>query len=125
MEWWNRRRVDFDLYTSALALEEAADGDETAAERRLAVLRNIPLLGLTTDVAELAKALVVEGPLPEKAVDDATHLAAATIHGMDLLLTWNCKHLANSELTEPISDMIRVKGYRPPVICTPETLMGE
>lgn len=125
LEWWNRRRVEFDLYTSELALEEAAGGDQEAAQKRLTILRNLPLLALTNEIADLSKALIVEGPLPKKAVDDATHLATATIHGIDLLLTWNCKHLANSEMTESVDKLIWAKGYKPPVVCTPDTLMGE
>ncbi len=125
LEWWERRRKEFDLYTSELALEEAADGDEVAAEKRLAVFRDLPLLDLTDAVADIAKLLILDGPLPAEAADDATHLAVATLYGMDLLLTWNCKHLANSEMTEAFADLLRTKGYRSPVICTPETLMGE
>jgi len=72
----------------------------------------------------MAVALISEGLLPPKAVDDAGHLALATIHGMDFLLTWNCRHLANAELTVPIANLITARGYQPPVVCTPEELLG-
>jgi hypothetical protein len=50
---------------------------------------------------------------------DALHIAVATVHGMDYLLTWNCTHIANA-ITRPKIELIcRVAGYEPPVICTP------
>jgi hypothetical protein len=52
-------------------------------------------------------------------------LALATVHGMDYLLTWNCKHIANAEMQKSVSLMCHIQGYEPPVICTPEELMGD
>jgi len=123
-ERWESRRGDFELYVSELVTTEAARGDEVAAQRRLAALEGIALLEIVDEVADLAEALIADGPMPEAAADDAVHLAVATVHGVDLLLTWNCRHLANAEWTEQVADLLRSKGYRPPVVCTPEELMG-
>lgn len=73
----------------------------------------------------LAQKLIVDGPLPKKAVVDALHIAVATVHGMDYLLTWNCKHIANAEMQSKIAAVCRWSGFEPPVICTPEELLGE
>jgi predicted nucleic acid-binding protein len=124
-EWWTRRRGQFELYTSQLVIEEASQGDAESAERRLAAIEGVPLLALSDGVAHMARALVEKGPLPERAADDAIHLAAAAIHGMDFLLTWNCRHLANAEMTEAIVGVIAQQGFVSPVVCTPEELMGE
>lgn len=124
-EWWNERRGEFELYVSELVAREAGAGDAAASERRLALLQEAAFLDIGEEVAVLARALIEEGPLPQKAADDAIHLATAAVHGMDFLLTWNCAHLANAEMADEISDLLVRKGYRPPVICTPETLMGE
>ena len=67
---------------------------------------------------------VERGPIPEKATDDALHIAIATVHGMDYLLTWNCKHIANAEMQTAVNRICRSAGYEPPVICTPEELSG-
>ena len=121
-EWWDKRGQAFDLYVSELVREEASQGDEEAAVRRLEMLEGVVLLDLNEEVADIAEALIAEGPLPQAAADDAVHLALATAHGMDFLLTWNCRHLANAEWTEAMADLLRAKGYRPPVVCTPEEL---
>ena len=56
---------------------------------------------------------------------DALHVAIAVVNGIDYLLTWNCKHLANALLRNKIETVSRNFGYEPPVICTPEELMEE
>jgi len=96
-DWWRNRRADFDLFISQAVIEEASAGDPQAAADRLQVLAQIRVLGLNESALQLARALVSKGPLPEKAAVDALHIALATVHGMDYLLTWNCKHIANAE----------------------------
>jgi len=73
----------------------------------------------------LARALIEEGALPDKAVADALHIALAIVHGMDYLLTWNLKHLANATMRNVITVTCRARNYEPPVICTPEELLEE
>jgi hypothetical protein len=60
--------------------------------------------------------------LPEKVTSDALHIAIAAVNGMDYLLTWNCKHIANVTLRPQIEAVCRAAGYEPPLICTPEEL---
>lgn len=74
---------------------------------------------------KLAEELVREGPLPEKAALDALHIAAAVSGGVDYLLTWNFKHLANATMRNQIERRCRSSGYEPPIICTPEELMED
>ena len=62
------------------------------------VLQSIPLLDLTADVAVLASAFVASGKIPQKAANDAVHIAIAAVHGMDFLVTWNCVHVANATM---------------------------
>jgi hypothetical protein len=69
--------------------------------------------------------LVASGAVPRKAGEDALHIAAAAVHGVDYLLTWNCKHIANATMRQAIERLCRQAGYEPPVICTPEELMDD
>lgn len=106
-------------------LDEAGDGDPKAAARRLELLAGLPELPLTTEIYELAGGLVGSGLLPEKAEADSVHIAIATVHEMDVLLTWNCTHLANASLLVNLGRHLRGQGYEAPIICTPDELMGE
>ena len=123
-EWW-QSRARFDLYISQLVLREASGGDEEAAKLRLAALKGIPVLALSSDARALAQQLVQQGPLPESAVADALHIGIATVNGMDYLLTWNCAHIANATIRHRIEAICRASGYQPPILCTPEELMEE
>lgn len=123
-EWW-QTRDRFDLYVSDLVIQESGKGDETAARQRLEVLAQIPVLEFSANVQELARHLIEHGPIPEKAVVDALHIAFAAVHGMDYLLTWNCTHIANAAMRNQIESLCRAQGYEPPIICTPEELLEE
>jgi len=61
--------------------------------------------------------------VPAKARADAAHIAIAAVHGMDYLLTWNCRHIANAVTRKRIDQLLRGAGYEAPVLCTPEELL--
>ena len=94
-------------------------------QKRLRFVEDLPLLALNDEAVALAGALVQDGPIPAKAAEDALHIALATVHGMDYLLTWNCTHIANAEMRQNVEAVCQSKDYCTPVICTPEELMGE
>jgi hypothetical protein len=123
-QWWNLARGEFDLYTSSLVVDEAAQGDHQAAEERRKTLATMAEVPITEAARSLAHALVVRNALPSKARVDALHVAIAAAHGMEYLLTWNCRHLANAVLRSRIEGVCRDHGFEPPVICTPPELMG-
>ena len=107
-----------------MVLDEAGRGDPDAAERRLAALNDFAVLEPTSVAAELVDVLIKDGALPSVARGDATHVAIAAVHGMDYLLTWNCRHIDNAETKPRIRSVCAVHGYPCPEICTPEELMG-
>jgi len=124
-EWWNERRANFQIFISQLVLDEAKAGDPDASRERLNVLRPFPLLDIAPEVIWLASALLESGKVPQKAATDAAHIAIATVHRMDFLLTWNCVHIANAAIAKALGSICREHGYECPVICTPEELLGE
>jgi len=124
IEWWENRRADFDLYTSQFVIQESSAGEATMAQKRLDALDGIDLLAVSQEALDLARSLVEKGQIPEKAKVDALHIAVAASNGMDFLLTWNCKHIANAEMQNGIGKFCRAAGFEPPVICTPEELLG-
>jgi hypothetical protein len=83
------------------------------------------LLDVTEDAIVLAGDLIDGGGLPAKARLDALHVAMATVHGMDFLITWNCKHIANAATRYVIEDLCRAAGFEPPIICTPLELLRD
>jgi PIN domain len=123
-EWWDGRNA-FELCVSQFVVDEARAGDVDAGLRRLDALQNLTILEMIDDAVELANRLVTYGGLPEKARVDAIHIAIAAVHGMDFLITWNCKHIANASTRATIERLCRGSGFEPPVICTPLELAKE
>lgn len=87
-------------------------------------MSDIQLLAITQAVVTLSKALLQEGALPKKALDDSLHIAIAAVHDVDYLLTWNCRHIDNAEMKPVVRKVCAANGYVCPEICTPQELMG-
>jgi len=121
-DWWRDDREQYELFASELVVSEAGAGDRAAAEKRLGMLKGLELLALTRDVREFAASLVAANVIPRKAVEDSLHVAAAIVHGMDSLLTWNCAHIANARVVDRVARIADDLGYSCPYVCTPEQL---
>lgn len=114
-----------EVFVSQLVVTEASGGDEEAAQERAAFLKGMERLRITDAAGELAARLVESGAVPKAAAEDALHIAVAAVHGVDYLLTWNCRHIANATMRHAIEGACREAGYEPPIICTPEELMDD
>lgn len=124
LEWWDTRD-DWRLFVSPLVIREAGGSDADAAARRLAFIQGLTVLSITGAAQSLAGLFLAGAAVPGKAAEDALHIAIATIYRMEYLLTWNCRHIANATRRLAISKICEQAGYRTPVICTPEELLGE
>jgi predicted nucleic acid-binding protein len=124
-DWIDSQSQEFDVFISELVINECSDGDISAAQQRLQCIEKYAVLTLKPEVPALARELVDSGVIPSKCPEDAIHIALATLHGIDYLLTWNCKHIANAQLRTSLEKIVSNHGYILPVICTPEELMGE
>jgi hypothetical protein len=120
--WW-RRRNDFQLFASTAVRNEAVMGDAREAAKRLAVLHTMVPLVVSAEAETMAGELLARGILPRKAQIDALHLATAAVHKMDLLLSWNFKHLVNPDILRQVYVWAAENKYNVPVICTPEALL--
>ncbi len=90
----------------------------------MAALEGLDILTVTEEMIGLAEALIDKRLLPANAVEDALHIAIATLHQADFLLTWNCRHIANPMVQEGIAEFLVQNGLFLPIICTPEELLG-
>ena len=124
-DWWNNQRNNYDLCISQTVIDEAEAGDADAAKRRMPFLQNLPLLDLTEAVNDVAKAIMDSALLPQRATRDAVHIAVSSIHSIDILLTWNCRHIANAAIMKQLGAIVAACGYEMPILCTPEELLGD
>jgi hypothetical protein len=105
-------------------LDEISRGDPAQVARRLAIARALPKLTASGEAERLTLQLLRCGALPASASSDAAHVAIATTAGMDYLLTWNCRHIANRQILKKAAAVCERSGYRLPAVCTPEELLG-
>jgi hypothetical protein len=123
-DWWENRRREFDCAVSQIVMDEASVGDPTEVHKRLTIISSLPSLAVTDEANALTKAIMAAGILPPQLIRDAAHVAVAAVHAADYLLTWNCKHLANAQISRRIAVVCAKWGSKMPIICTPEELMG-
>jgi predicted nucleic acid-binding protein len=122
-KWWDQGCSDFDLFTSLETLDEASKGDSLKAADRLEMLKDIPLLPLPDEGLNLAQQLVESGIVPPKAASDALHIAVASVHRIDYLVTWNFKHIANPFIRDRLRLAVASAGFDLPVMCSPDELL--
>jgi hypothetical protein len=104
-------------------MKEVERGDAKAAGERMAKLQECRVLPYPKEAEDLTRALLLSRLIPAKAETDAARVATAAVHGMDFLLTWNCRHIANAAIVEKLRDICEREGFPAPVICTPHELM--
>ena len=124
-KWWNAAIGRFELYCSEVVKREAARGDPGAAKRRLEAMEEMPELFATPQALALAERLILDKAVPKEYPDDALHIAIATVSGMDFLVSWNFKHIANAETIPLVKRICADNGYVCPEICTPDQLEPE
>jgi predicted nucleic acid-binding protein len=122
-EWWQTARPNFAAVSSQLVVREAGAGDSEAAATRLAFLADLALLEISEEALKLTQHLLQSKAIPQEFPEDALHVAVAVVNGIEYLLTWNYKHLANAGMRSKIEATCRELGYEAVIICTPEELM--
>jgi predicted nucleic acid-binding protein len=122
-QWWSHATKTYNIFISEVVMEEAGLGDPEAAKRRLHEIKDFPHLELNNLVEKMARTYMEKLFIPEKSLRDAAHLAIASVHNIDYLVTWNCSHLANGAIIKKLVTLNKTYGVHTPIICTPEELM--
>lgn len=122
--WWEARKNDFDLFISETVLKEISLGDPIESNKRIELVKDVFILNANDSVFHIARSLISEGILPKKAFNDSLHISFSAAANIDYLLTWNCRHLANAEVSKAVAKFLRGIGYEAPSIITPLELFG-
>lgn len=124
-EWWDDRRWRFDLVTSVAVSHELESGDFPNKDAALALIEPLPLLEIEEAIADIVDVYTTHRLMPADPAGDALHLALASYHRCDFLLTWNCRHLANANKFAHIRRINSLLGIFVPALVTPLQLLGE
>lgn len=123
-QWWEEEQGACDIYTSNYTVQESVGGRQDQVALRLEFLKAVPLLpSRIEEEVSLANKLILGHALPEGETTDALHIAAASVAGMDILLTWNCRHMANPHTLPLTRDIVTKAGYVCPAVMTPKTFI--
>jgi hypothetical protein len=123
--WWDFKRENYELATSSAVLEELGRWHSMTRPAALALLMGLPLLPTELAVLEIVEAYVRHAVMPADPAGDALHLALASYHQCEFLLTWNCKHLANANKFRHIQRINTLLGLYVPSLVTPLELLGQ
>ena len=123
-EWWEKPKPDQRLVISSVVIEELEQiPEESRRKESLALVNALEKLDYTAEVAEIAVIYLQHKLMPVEAIGDADHLALASFYNCDMLVTWNCKHLANANKTGHIRRVNALLGLRTPFLVTPLELL--
>ena len=104
---------EYDIFISDIVFREIIKASEEKRQllSDLIVTYHPKELEITDEVMRLADLYMQEGVLPQRTIDDARHVAIATIYEMDALISWNLKHLANLKRMERVNGVNLKEGY--------------
>jgi predicted nucleic acid-binding protein len=109
---------DFDLYISEIVLLEINNNsNENLKIKMLESIEkyNIKKLEYNEEIDEIAKNYILNKIIPENKIEDSLHVAYATYYEIDILLSWNFKHLANIKKEQKILIENMKMGYNYPL----------
>jgi len=122
-QWWEFASQSCHLVISEAVVLEVNQGDPLAASKRAEAIRELPRLPSSLRTEQVTEHYLRELLLPAKAGGDAAHLAVASVHGVDYLVTWNCAHLANESVRRSLARINDSLGLATPIILTPEEML--
>ena len=121
-EWWDERKVQYDCFVSSAVIDELESGDYPKKTEKVQLISDIEYLEINSDIEEIVEVYLANYLMPKDVLGDALHLAIASYHKMDYLLTWNCNHLANSNKRKHIRLINERLRISTPELLTPMEL---
>ncbi len=124
-QWWEQSASRYHLVTSEGVIAELEEGEYETQAEVLALMSSVPRLEVTDDIANIIDVYLANHLMPKERLGDALHLALASYHKCDFLLTWNCSHIANANKFEHIRIINTRLGLFVPTLVTPMELCEE
>lgn len=123
IHWWEHELAEYDAFSSILVQRELERIAEPHRTGYLNLVNPLTRLELVDEVAILAEAYIERGIFQRKYIADAIHVALASFHKIDYLVTWNFGHIANVRKQARLRMFNSAAGFFAPTIVTPEFLI--
>jgi predicted nucleic acid-binding protein len=123
IRWWEHELFEYRAYSSILVERELERVAEPHRTGYLNLVKPLEQLELVEEAAILAEGYISRGIFHRKFLADALHVALASFHKVDYIVTWNFGHLANVRKQARIRLFNTAAGFFSPSIITPEFLV--
>lgn len=123
IRWFEHELSEYDVFISLLVQRELERVDEPHRAGYMKIIKPLQRLEFVEEAAILAEGYISRGIFHRKFMADAFHVALASIHKIDYLVTWNFGHLANVRRQARIKLFNTAAGFFSPAIVTPEFLV--
>ncbi len=123
IHWWEHELAEYDAFSSILVQREIERIAEPHRSGYLNLLKPLEQLDLAEEVSILAEGYIERGIFQRKYIGDAVHVALASFHKIDYLVTWNFGHIANVRKQARLKMFNNSAGFFAPTIVTPEFLV--
>ena len=124
IDMW-KQLSNFDVYISDIVLDEIEKGSREQSQIRLKAVEHFNILDFDEKTKALSDLLLSKKAIPVKCPEDALHIAITAVNRIDIIVTWNFKHINNPFMKDKIREIIKGAGYKCPIMCSPEELIGE
>jgi predicted nucleic acid-binding protein len=125
IRWWEHEMSEYRARISPLVVRELERVPEPHRTAYLKLIAPLAQLEMTDEATILAEGYISRGIFHRKYIADALHVAVASVHKIDYLVTWNFGHLANVRRQARIRLFNTAAGFFVPMIVTPEFLVSE
>ena len=125
LEWWALQAQRYEICVSNEVIAELSEPGFRQRERALKFIQELPILNVTPEVLDLARILIKEKVMPGPLKGDAVHVAMCAELGIEYLLSWNVRHLANPNKVVHLREICARQGFVATQIATPDSLWEE
>ncbi len=124
-QWWAEYPDVYNVVTSNSVIAELNEGEYPTQQNAILLIKDLPRVSIPDEIADVVDTYINNHLMPQERLGDALHLALASYHKCDFLLTWNCSHIANANKFEHIRIINTRLGLFVPALVTPMELCKE
>jgi predicted nucleic acid-binding protein len=122
-QFWENVLPNYKVYISDITVKELEDtGDETLRKRFKGLIKSFKVLKTNKKVTDLANAYIGKGVFPEKYLNDALHVAVASVYEISYVVSWNFEHLVKVKTRKSVNLVNTLEGYKEIEIVSPQEL---
>jgi predicted nucleic acid-binding protein len=123
-QWWDYHSINYDRVSSMAVVEELMEGEHPNKIEKIQFIKTLKMLPINSEVIDIVEVYISRQLMPNDPKGDALHLALASYHKCDALVSWNCRHIVNYNKFEHFKKVNTLLGLNTPALVTPLELLN-